>query len=89
MLKACGSYVVVTPIYEKERKSGLVLADGTEKREGHFYGVVQSVGELYPYDLKIGQKVMFRRHEGTEIEALNGKKYLGLKKEWILAILED
>ena len=85
MLQACGSYVVVEPVYEKKTETGIFIPDGSEKQNGNFHGTVISVGPEYPYELKKGDKVLFRRNEGTELDF----KLLALKKEWVITKLED
>lgn len=89
MIKAVRDYVVVKPIYKKETIGGLVLADGAEKKEGEYYGVVLSVGPEYQYDLNPGEKVLFRKNEGVEIETEDRRVLLVLKSQWVVAKIEE
>ena len=86
MINACGDQVIVDPIYEKA-KGVIVLPDGSEKREGEFHGIVVSVGPECKHSIKPGDRILFRRHEGTELEVCN-KKLLALKQEWVIAEVE-
>jgi len=89
MIKACNSFILVTPIFKKTTTSGLILADGVEKKEGQYYGIVISKGSECKYEIKENDKVLFRRSEGIEFEQENGCKFLALKQEWVVAKLED
>ena len=87
LISARGNYVIVEPVYEKTVGS-IILPDGVEKREANCWGLVVSVGPEFKYEVKTGDKVIFRRHEGYEIEE-NGKKLLCLKGRWILTQMEE
>lgn len=88
VIKACADYLVVEPVYEE--KMGLIyLPDGSKKQESNFYGIVISVGPEFPFkEIKAGDKVLYRRNEGTEIES-GGKKYIALSPKWVTAEVED
>lgn len=88
MLKAAGSYVIVEPVFEVKNEKIYIPAH-IAKKEGDFYGVVVAVGPEYRQDkpLKVGESVLYRRNEGVEIEH-DGKKFLALKEQWVLAVIE-
>jgi chaperonin GroES len=44
-------------------------------------------GEIPPLRVKVGDKVIFNKYAGTEIE-LDGEKYLIMSEDEVLAILE-
>jgi len=45
-------------------------------------------GEHQPLDVKVGDKIIFSKYAGTEIE-LEGEEYLILQEDEILGILES
>lgn len=89
MLQAVRDIVLVEPVYEKQ--SGLIwIPDQAQKQNSDFYGIVISLGPECPIkdEIKSGDKIIFRRHEGTPIEH-EGKKYLALQPKWVEAKMED
>lgn len=88
MIKACGDYVVVEPKYE-EKIGVLHVPDTIQKQASEFYGVAVSVGPDCPYRNMVvqGDKILFQRNEGTEIDSM-GKKFLALSPARILAVLK-
>lgn len=85
-------------IKQKEEKSsgGIILInEGTEQSLRTDIAKVVAVGDgrilnngnILPLKTKIGDKVLYNKYAGTEIE-LENKKYLILKETDILAIVE-
>ena len=90
MLQALNDNIIVKVIYEKQRGS-LIIPDQAniyKKYNGKVFGLVESVGPRYPYDVKPGQIVSFRRHEGKAIE-FEGSIYLKLKEKWVDSVLKN
>lgn len=87
--------VVVKRFEEQEQKtaSGIIIPD-TAKEKPQF-GEVVAVGEgkllqsgqQVPPRVKPGDKVVFNKYAGTEVE-LDGEKYLIMSEEEILAVVE-
>jgi len=78
---------------EKETQSGIILP--TASQEKSQIATVVAVGEGGMIDgkevkmqVKVGQEVLYAKYSGTEI-SFEGKKYIVLKQNDILAILED
>ena len=78
---------------DKETKSGIILP--TASLEKSQVATVIAVGEGGTIDgkevkmqVKIGQEVLFSKYSGTEF-TFEGKKYIVIKQNDILAILED
>lgn len=90
-MRAPADLVIIKPEYSSfaEGSSIIQVHDRDKNYIGNFFGVVIAVGPEYKYDLKPGDRVRFRRHEGVEVEH-DGKKYLSLKAKWIdgLEVLE-
>ena len=90
MLQALDDNIIVKIIYEKQR-GNLIIPDSAniyKKYNGKVFGLVESVGPRYPYDIKPGQIVSFRRHEGKVIK-FEGEIYLKLREEWVDAKLYE
>ncbi len=88
ILKAPDNLVIVEPVYSSFADGSQIIQvhDRDKKYIGSFHGIVISVGPRNGLGIKSGDKVLFRRHEGTPIEH-EGKEYLSLKSKWIEAVL--
>lgn len=79
---------------EEKTKSGIILPDTAEKEKPE-QGEVIAVGPgrllkdgmRAKMEIKKGDKVLFSRYSPTEVK-IDGKEYLVVKEEDILAILE-
>ena len=84
--------VIVKRIEEKESvKGGIIIPDSAKEKpmEGEIIAVgpgKREKGELYPLDVKPGDRVLFGKYSGTEIK-LDDEEYLILREEEILAKL--
>ncbi|WP_260147723.1 co-chaperone GroES [Lentilactobacillus hilgardii] len=94
MLKPLGDRVIIEREEEEEKNvGGIVLADNAKKKSQT--GTIVAVGEGRVLDngqtvapvVKKGDKVMFDKYAGTEIED-NDKSYLVLHEKDIVAIVE-
>lgn len=93
-LRPLGDRIVVVPI-EKEATtpSGIVLPESSKEKpqEGKVIavgpGTRNEKGERIPMDVKQDDVVLYAKYAGTEIK-LNGEKYLILRENDVLAILE-
>lgn len=74
-------------------KSGIVLSQKEEKEDYAEVVAVSDVKEVkindhvYPLTIKKGDKVMFKKYSGTEVED-DGQEYILIKAEDILAIVK-
>lgn len=74
-------------------KGGIVLPDTAKEKPQEAEvvavgkGKVSDEGKTIPPEVKAGDKILFGKYSGTEI-ALDGKEYLILKEEDILAIVK-
>ena len=79
---------------EKTSPGGIVIPDSaTEKPiKGEVVavgnGLVLDNGEIRPLDLKVGDKVLFRKYSGTEVK-LDGEELVVMKEDDVMAVLED
>jgi len=87
-----GERVLVKPVEEDSRTaSGIILPETAKEKPQQ--GIVIAVGEI-GYDdeeepaVKVGDKVMFAKYGGTDIE-IEGEKYLILDLTDILARIKD
>lgn len=76
--KTPGGIFIPEPNKEKPRE-GSVVAVGP--------GRVLENGKLKEVTLKIGQKILFGKYSGSEVDA-GGKKYLLMKEDDVLGVLE-
>ena len=80
MIKAVGDFVIIEPIIQE--KIGIIFLPDQAKKDNAF-GIVISVGPENKDGLKAGDKVFFRKNEGTVIE----EKYIVLKPQWVLGVV--
>ena len=83
-----GERVLVTPEKEPERRGAIIVATPAwEKRP--VTGVVVEVGdEVNDAEIRVGARVLFGIHAGTDL-TLNGEKHLLLEASQVLATLAD
>ncbi len=86
--------IMVKVLEAKEvTKGGIVLPDSAQEKPQEAEviaigkGKVTSEGKVVAPEVKVGDKVMFGKYSGTEIK-IDGKEYLILKEEDILAIVK-
>ena len=78
----------------KTTKGGLHIPDSAREKpiEGFVVqvgrGTVNEDGEIRPLDVHAGDRILFGKYSGTEIE-LGGKKYLILREDEVLGIIES
>jgi len=94
-IKPLSDYILIEPLKEEEKtKSGIILpetADKEQPQEGKIVAVGPGkqlkVGTKLPMEVKVGDRVLFRKYGPDEIK-VDDKEYLIAKQEDILAILE-
>jgi chaperonin GroES len=92
-LKPLGNRVLVEPIEQDEITAGGIVLPETAKEKPQ-QGMVLAIGpgtrdedgKRIPMDVAKGDKILFAKYSGTEIK-MDGKKYLILREEDILAIV--
>jgi chaperonin GroES len=94
-LKPLADRVVVERVSPKEKTSGgIVLPDSAKDKpvEGTVLaagpGLLLENGQVRPLEVHQGDKVLFGSYAGNEVK-IDGKEYLILKEEEILAILSN
>jgi len=93
--KPLSNHLFLEPVEEeKTTASGIVLPDTAEKEKPVKAKVIavgpgkkNDKGELQPMAVKVGDMVLFKNSWPHEVE-LEGKKYLVVDEEDILAIIE-
>ncbi len=75
--KTAGGIIIPDAAKEKPQE-GMVIAVGSGKRED---------GKVLALDVKAGDKVLFGKYSGTEIE-LDGDEHLIMREDDILGIVE-
>jgi chaperonin GroES len=86
--------VIVKRIEEEEKtKGGIIIPDTAKEKpsEGKVVAVgngkLLENGKLQPLDVKKGNKVLFGKYAGTEIE-IDGEEHLIMREDDIIAIVE-
>jgi chaperonin GroES len=86
--------LLVKRIEEEGRtKGGLIIPDTAKEKpmEGKIIaageGKVDEVGNLRPLDVHKGDRVLFSKYSGTEIQ-LEGDEHLIIREDDVLAVLE-
>lgn len=94
-LKPLHSNVIIKPITEDETtKSGIILPDTVDKEKpekGEVIAVgpgkILNNGQLAPMNVKVGDKIMFKKYSPNEIK-VDDKEYLIISEDDILAVIE-
>lgn len=75
-------------------EGGIVIPDTADK-DKPMQGIIAFVGtgkfvegKLHPLQVKKGDKVLFGKYSGTNVK-FNGKEYLVMREEDIMAVLEE
>ena len=94
MLKPLGDRIIAKATSAEEvTKGGIVLPDTAKEKpqEGEVIAVgpgkLLDSGKLVPMDVKVGDKIIFAKHGGTEIK-IDGEEYIILRQDDVLAILD-
>ena len=78
---------------EAKTKGGIIIPDTAKEKpqEGKVVAVgkgkVTEDGKLQPLDVKKGDRVLFNKYSGTEVN-VDGEEHLIIREEDVLAILE-
>ncbi|NPA16073.1 MAG: co-chaperone GroES [Deferribacteres bacterium] len=88
--------VLVKPYEEEERKTkgGIIIPDTAKEKpqKGEVVAVgegrILENGQKLPLCVKVGDKVIFGKYAGTEVE-IDDEKYLVMREEDIYAIIEE
>ena len=93
-IQPLGDRVVVLRIGEEEKTAGGIIIPDTAKekpQEGKVVaagpGKVGEDGNRIPMDVKKGNRVLFGKYAGTEIE-IDGVEHLIMREEDILGVIE-
>jgi chaperonin GroES len=86
--------LLVKRIEEEEKtKGGLIIPDTAKEKpmEGKIIAVgkgkVDEDGNLHPLDVHKGDRVLFSKYSGTEIQ-LEGEEHLIIREDDVLAVLQ-
>ena len=86
--------ILVRRIEEEEKTKGRLIIPDTAKekpQEGKVIAVgkgkVNDDGELRPLDVHKGDRILFGKYSGTEIQ-LEGEEHLIIREDDVLAVLE-
>ena len=93
-LRPLGDRVLVTRVDEEEKsKGGIIIPDTAKEKpqEGRIVAVgpgkTNDDGNTVPLSVKKGDKVLFSKYAGTEIN-VEGEDHLFIREEDVLAVLE-
>jgi len=79
---------------EEKTKGGIIIPDTAKEQpqEGKIIalgkGKLLEDGSIRPLDVKVGNKILFSKYGGTDIN-IDGEEYLILREDDILAIVES
>lgn len=87
--------VVVEPSEIETKTAGGIVIPDTADKDKPMHGVVECVGQgkymdgkVIPLQVKKGDKVLFGKYSGTNVK-FNGKEYLVMREEDIMAVIEE
>ena len=86
--------VLVTRVAEEEKtKGGIIIPDTAKEKpqEGKVIAVgngkLLDDGKLHPLDVKKGDKILFSKYAGTEVN-IDGEEHLIIREDDVLGIIE-
>jgi len=94
-IKPLADHVLIEPLKEEQKtKTGILLPETAEQEKSE-QGTVIAVGpgkkgkdgKIIPLEVKVGDLVLFTKYGPNEVK-VEGKEYLILKEQEILAIIE-
>ena len=85
IIKPIGKRLLVKPLKMEEKTSSGIILPGSENKELPNIGEVVAIGSVE--EVKLGEKVVFKKYSGTEIKD-SEQKYLILDIEDVLAVAE-
>ena len=90
-----GDRILVSRLEENDTtRGGLYIPDAAKEKaqQGNVMAVgkgkTNSKGEVFPLAVKVGDKILFGKYQGTEIK-LDGEEFLIMSEEEVLGIIED
>ena len=93
MIKPRHDNVVLEKLPNEKKVGSIILT--SEKKAGNVAtvlavgeGKLDENGKLIPLGLKEGQRVIYREYSGTDYEE-DGRKFILIREEDILAVIED
>ena len=93
MIRPLNDFVLLEKLPSEKKVGSIILTK--EEKKGNVATVIavgqgakDENGKLIPITLKVGERVIYRDYSGTEYED-DGHKYLLIKEEDILAVIED
>jgi chaperonin GroES len=88
MIRPLGARVLVRPLEEESRTSSGLFIPDTAKEKPQTGEVVAVGDEEDVIKVKVGQKVLFPKYTGTDIN-LDGADHIIMESDDILAVLEE
>lgn len=93
-IKPLADYLLIEPVgTETTTPSGIVIPDTATKEKPQKGTVIATgngtkdkKGNLIPMEVKVGDLVLYKKWGGTEVKLEDGKEYLLVKEEDVLAI---
>lgn len=89
MFRALHNRVIIKPFYQQYQGKVILPKYCPEFKlyYGYVYGEVVAIGDEYPYkELKAGDKILWRRHEGKKF-VYDNQVYFNLQEKWVQAII--
>jgi chaperonin GroES len=93
-IRPLGDRIVVQALEAEEvTKGGIILPETAKEKpqEGKIVAVgrgkVGDNGQVQPLEVKVGDRVLYGKYTGNEIKTKDGKEYLIMREEDVLAVL--
>lgn len=84
-IKPIGERLVVKQtVSETKTNSGIYIPDSAKEKQNS--GEVVAVGKIEDNEIKVGDRVLYSKFAGTEVE-LDGEKLIILEKNDVLAVI--
>ncbi len=95
-IKPLADRIVVKPLEAEEKsKGGIVLPETAKEKpqEGKVVAVgkgkVLNNGQVHPLELKVGDRILYGKYSGNEINTKDGDELLIMREDDVLAVIKS
>lgn len=92
-IQPIGDRILIQQVEEKEQiRGGVIIPDSAKEKPQEAEvmalgrGTKGKDGEIFPFEVKVGDKVLVAKYGGTEVK-LDEKKYMIVRQDDILAVV--
>ena len=93
-IQPLGDRILVKPLEAEDKtKGGIVLPDTAKEKPQEAKviavgkGKVNEDGKVIPPEVKVGDRILYGKYSGTEVQTKDGEDYLIMREEDVFAVI--